>query len=718
MKPVTQALSIARVKTSSPARRSRSPVGRLAGRALLATGMAAALGLCGLALLAAPRTENPSRPNVLLITVDTLRPDALGWISGKNATPVIDGLAREGFRFRAAVSPVPLTLPSHTSLFTGLLPRRHGVRDNGQILDPARATLAKTLRAGGYATAAFVSGYPLRRLFGLDAGFDYYDDRLPTGSEGWVERLASDTTAAALAWVTRARVPWFLWVHYYDPHDPYTPPSAFLRPGPRGAYDGEVAYVDSSIGQLLRGLPAAPASGRITVFAADHAESLGEHQENGHGFFLYDTTVLVPLIFHAPGRLAARESLAPARLIDVAPTILDLLGLPPLAEPDGRTLLPLLSGKANDVGPAYLETQQPWISYGWSPLSGIRESQWKFIQAPRPELYDLQADPLERENVLGKNREKTAALLHSLQKVEARAASDSRRTNDAEAIARLRSLGYLGAGAVGSAPPRNLPDPKDRLVERSMLLQGEDLLRQGKMDQSIALFTAVLKRDPGNRFALSRSGVAQLKKGDLRAAIPPLEEAVRLDPEQAENQFALADALTRTGQYRRAVPHWMEAARLQPRRVAAWSNLGTALGRDGKLAEAVRAFSRAVEIEPKDPLLLANLAFAERGTGKEQAALEHLRKAASLTLPEQFPYSGTLGLLYLKRGDTREAAQWFRRSRPREVDYGEARFELALIELYGGDKLGAKKDLAAALAAQPALRARAEANPALASLLP
>ncbi|MEP6802075.1 MAG: sulfatase-like hydrolase/transferase [Acidobacteriota bacterium] len=669
------------------------------------------------AIRAAPEpARRQARPNVLLITVDTLRPDALGWVAGRNATPVIDSLANASFRFSGAVSPVPLTLPAHVSILTGELPRRHGVRDNGQVLGSERPTLGRALKANGYATAAFVSGYPLRKVFGLDGGFDVYDDHLPAGSEGWVERPATQTTAAALAWVARAHSPWFLWIHYYDPHDPYTPPRAYLRPGPRGAYDGEVAYVDSALGALLRGLPAAPPESRITVLAGDHGESLGEHGESTHGFFLYDSTVLVPLLFHAPGRVTPRVSSLPARLIDITPTLLDLLRLPPLAGMDGRSLTPIFSGAKDDPGTAYLETLQPWLAYGWAPLSGVREAAWKLVRAPRPEVYDLRADPHEAKNLFSGSREQTVALLRELQRFEAAPATDSRRIADPETVARLRSLGYLGSGSSGPPAGRTLADPKDRLAERVLLLQGEDLLRTGKFDQAVAVFSEALRRDPGNHFALFRTGVALSKRGDLLRAIAPLEEAVRLDPEQAESQFALADVLTRSGQYARAIPHWMETARLQPRRPAAWSNLGTALGRAGKLTEAAVAFARAVEVDPGDPLLLANLAFAERGTGKDEAALLHLARAASLS-GDRFPYPGTLGLLYLKKGETAQAAPWLRRSQTKEPDFAEARFELATIEIYAGDKVAAKKDLGTALTASPSLRSRAAANPALASLL-
>lgn len=675
----------------------------------------------GVAALLAQPASVPSpplvAPNVLVITVDTLRPDALGWVAGKNRTPRIDALAREAFRFPAAVAPVPLTLPSHVSLFTGLNPLRHGVRDNGQVMGRGTATLAEILRERRYATGAFVSGFPLRASFGLDSGFERYDDLLPSGREGWVERSGAQTTVAALTWIRTARTPWFAWVHYYEPHDPYTPPPALLRPGPRGAYDGEVAAVDAAVTQLLGGLRVSDPRNLITVFAGDHGESLGEHGESTHGFFLYDTTVLVPLLIHAPGRVAPGQSLSPARLIDVTPTVLDLLRQPPLRDADGSSLLPLLRGKSTRVPPAHLETHQPWLAYGWAPLSGMREEGWKFIKAPKPELYDLRVDPGEGKNLAGISREHGRRLARALEVSESRRPIRAATTADAETASRLRSLGYLSAGASGQPPPKGLADPKDRLRERELLLEGETLLRESKFDAAQQAFGGVLQREPRNPFALFRSGVAFLKRGDLPRAIGRLEEAVRVGPAQPEAQFALADALTRTGQFGRALPHWFESVRLAPRSVPAWANLGTVLLRERRLRDASRALARAVELEPNHSGLLTTLAQTERALGDHANSLKHLTRAASLTPEARFQFSGMMGLLLRQRGANDEALRWLRRSRQGEPDHAEGLFALASLELSGGNREAARRALHEALAAQPALRSRAESDRSLAELL-
>lgn len=681
--------------------------------------------------------DSSAPANLLLVTVDTLRPDALGWVGGTNDTPEIDRLAAEGARFPAAVAPVPLTLPSHASLMTALVPPRHGVRDNGQVLGTAPATLAEALAAAGYATAAFVSGLPLAAAFGLDRGFATYDDRLTAGEGAWLERPAAETTHAAAAWLAAGdAAPWALWVHYYDPHFPYEPPPGLDRAGPRGAYDGEVAAVDRAVGELLRA--AAAASGDrplLTVFTADHGESLGEHGEGTHGFFVYDATVLVPLVVRFPGRVAPAESRAPARLVDVAPTVLDLLGLPPLAGGDGvdgRSLAPFIAGRRAgpppEIPPAYLETRQPWTSYGWSPLAAVRDGRYKLIAAPRPELYDLAADPGETVNLLapataagrpapaGEEAERAARRLRTaLREVEARPAASAGATDDPETLARLAALGYVGAGAAAGEPPPGLPDPKDRIALRETLTEADDRLRRGRTAEALAGFERVLAAEPGNRFALVRSGIALGRLGRHDEAIDRLRRAAA-DPAQAETRTALADALLRAGRPAEAADEWAEAVRLQPRRAAAWSGLGTALGRAGRPADAVEAMARAVELEPSSPERLVRLAFAEHAAGRTADAAAHLGAAASLA-PDRFAHAGALGLLLADLGRAAEARPWLAASRPEEPEFAAARHRLAALAAAAGDLAAARRALAEAIAADPALRARAAADPRLAPLL-
>lgn len=660
-------------------------------------------------LLAGCQRDEQPPPNVLLITVDTLRPDALGWVSGRNETPAIDQLAEEGYAFATAVAHVPLTLPSHTSMMTGLIPPRHGVRDNGHIVSPELETLASRLRDHGYHTAAFVSGFTLQASFGLDLGFDHYNDELPSGVEGWLVRRAEETTAAALAHIREVEPPWFLWVHYFDPHDPYDPPEAFRREGSRGDYDGEVAYTDASIAALRKGLNdlEPPA---ITIFAADHAESLGEHGENGHGVFIYDTTMVVPLIVHAPDLVSPGRGDAVPRLTDIAPTLLSLLDLPPLEDIDGVDMTPMLQGEAQEIPPAYIESRMSWIAYGWAPLSGLREENWKYIQAPTPELYNLGSDRDELHNLYQQELVRADNMATRLDELAAVPRVASETVQDQALLDKLRSLGYLGAGRADSTVPSDAPDPKDRDIERRWLETAEARLRLGRFDTALEIFAEVLQRDPDNRFATLRSGIAHLKAGRLEQAISYLSRSVELDPEQAEARFALADALSRSGRDEDAIEQWLETVRLQPRRVAAWANLGTLLARAGEHQRAREALGHAFSLDPDNGTLLANMVVLDRAAGTAADTRSMLLEMAEQRGPE-FAHHAALGLLLIGAGEPASARPWLQQARPDQHGFAEARWQLAVMLGLAGEEVAARNALGEAMQSDPGIADRARNHP-------
>ncbi len=372
---------------------------RVLGLVAAAAALAAALWLA---------RAGPTRPNVLLVTIDTLRADRLGCYGyTAGATPVQDALAGRGVRFATAIAHAPLTGPSHASLLTGLTPLRHGVRDNGRpTLAATVPTLAEAFRDAGWRTAAFVSGFPLDHRFGFDRGFESYDDRLPRGSDprraAFVERTAERTTGAVLRWLGTAApsAPWFLWVHYFDPHAPYEPPPEQAARFAGRPYDGEVAFVDAQLGRLLQAVENGN-RGRETLVlvTSDHGESLGEHGEETHGVFIYDATLRVPLVLAGPGVPRGRVSHTVARGIDVAPTLLALAGAPPLRGAQGRSLVPSLSGEELDDAPTYVESLFVALNLGWAPLHGWRTARMKLIDAPQPELYALDQDPREQTNL-------------------------------------------------------------------------------------------------------------------------------------------------------------------------------------------------------------------------------------------------------------------------------------------------------------------------------
>lgn len=692
-----------------------------------------ALCLAGLVLAGGAAAEAPAEapaeaastgpPDVLLITVDTLRPDALGWVAGRNATPVIDGLAASGYRFPSAVSPLPLTQPAHASLFTGLRPRRHGVRSNGRVLNQGIPVLSEALGRAGYRTAAFVSGYPLAKEGGLDRGFAHYDDRFTEGASGrqggqGVERSAADTVQAASAWLARGSGPWFVWLHFYDPHDPYQPPQAHAGgSGPRAAYDGEVRAVDAAIGQFLATADD-PRRQRLTIFTADHGESLGDHGETTHGFFIYESTMAIPLIVHWPQRVRPGQSGEAVRLLDVSPTILDLLGLPAFEAIDGTSLRPLMEGKAWLTPDAYMESQRPWLSYGWAPLRALRRGPWKLIAAPRSELYHLGEDPGETTNLLSRERRLAGDLATTLEAIEARPAASGGVLDDPQTLARLRSLGYTGGAVDEDAAPADAVDPKLRLEQWHLLGEAQQLLDDGRLTEALERFDRVLAEDADNPFALGRSGAALAEAGQMQAAIPRLQRVVELRPDDHEARSALARALTRGRQLDAAIGHWMELTRRQPRRLDGWTNLASTLGMSGAPEKAVEAFEHALSLDPERPDTLIKLAFAHHGAKQPGRAIDRLLAATRLMGAQNFPHSGALGILLLRAGRGGEAAPWLARSRPQEGDFAEARYQLARWLATQGDRERAEKALAEALERQPDWRARAAEDDVLKALLP
>jgi choline-sulfatase len=557
-------------------------------------------------VLAGCSGQTTESPDILVVTIDTLRPDALGWHDGRNATPTLDAIAGEGLVFRNGVTSVPITLPAHAAIMTGCYPFRLGINDNGQSLAPGSATLAAALQARGYLTAAFVSGFPLKRMFGLDQGFDRYDDEMPAGKEGFVERRAQDTTAAAIAWLTAQDrdAPMLVWVHYYDPHAPYEPPREFWQPGARGSYDGEVAYTDYWIGELLAGWNAARARARVTVVTSDHGEALGEHGEDTHGFFVYDSTILAPVIWHWPGRIAARRDDAQVRHIDIAPTLAKIAGVAaPNAGCEGRALDAVLEGGAAEARSAHIETYLPWNYFGWSPLTALREPPLKYIDAPVPELFDLEADPGEAENLHASAATRGDRLVVALDAIRAAPVLQAAAAPAQDIVSQLRGLGYIGMGQGAASLPANLADPKERIELRRQLMAADAALSAGRLEPGLAVLDAALATEPGSRFAALRAGTHLLQVGQVERALPYLQTAVANDHERAEARFALGDALMRSGRFDEALQQWLELARLQPRRFEAWFNIAICHRRLGREAQAQSALQRAREIDPDNRAL-------------------------------------------------------------------------------------------------------------------
>jgi choline-sulfatase len=433
--------------------------------------------------------NGPQRPvNVLIITLDTTRADALPAYGGTNLeTPALDRLAREGVVFEQATSSVPLTLPAHCSLFTGLLPTHHAVRDNADpALSDAQTTLSEILRGGGFDTAAFVGSAVVGNERGLRQGFDMYSDPHAPDSSARARRPANVVVDQAIEWIAHRDSRFFAWIHLYDAHAPYAPPEPYRTMYEDVPYLGAIAFVDAQIARVLTALDWRALLDRtLIVVVGDHGESLGDHGEDAHGIFLYQSTVRVPLVVRLPG-FSPRRVEDVTRLIDVMPTVLDALGLPSPSM-DGVSLLPLMRNEASHLDlEAYSESLYPG-RFGWSALRSLRAGRFKFVSAPRPELYDLQVDPRELHNVYDDRRELAAlmsARLDDLASESPPRESDPLRTLSASARERLMALGYIASVPVlpAAAPPQSLADPKDRIALYNAMVQARN--RGGARDGS------------------------------------------------------------------------------------------------------------------------------------------------------------------------------------------------------------------------------------------
>ena len=468
--------------------------------------------------------DKAPRPlSVLLVTLDTTRADRLGcYGDGRAETPQLDKVARHGVLFRQAYAHVPLTCPSHASLLTGLLPTRHGVRDNGgYVLSPSVPTLAERFVQNGHRTGAFVSAFVLDRRFGLGRGFETYFDRVPGarandrgGDPSGRSVRAEETVGRALKWLDDAPArPFFLWVHLFDPHHPYTPPEPYASRFRDDPYRGEIAYMDSQVGRLF---DVAAKRGALVAVIGDHGEGLGDHQEVTHSYFIYSNTQRVPFLLSLPGHIAeGREVNGVVRGVDLTPTLLDLAGLATLPSLDGASLRgQLVGGNSGDAGPAYLESYHPRFWWGAQELLGLRSGPWLFIEAPRPELYEVNADPAERMNLAGSRPVELDALRGRLRALNAGGAPPQANARmDPQTVRNLRALGYLGAGQAPLPAEGPLPDPKDNGPVLEAVTRGHDFLENGKPAEALGEFQRALALNPRSASVREREAETLLQLG-------------------------------------------------------------------------------------------------------------------------------------------------------------------------------------------------------------
>jgi len=691
-----------------------------------------------------PRGVDAAGLNLVVVTLDTTRADRIGCYGAKDvATPNLDALAARGVRFAAAVSPMPLTLPAHCTLFTGLLPGAHGVRDNGGFkLGPEHVTLAEVLKERGFATGGFVSAFVLDHRWGISQGFDtYYDDfdlkQEEKLSMGEIQRPGNETLDHALAWIRGQKDRrFFAWVHLYDPHAPYDPPEPYKSRYPGRPYDGEIAWTDSLVGRLVDELNRLDLTKKTVIAVlADHGESLGEHGESGHGYFIYEPVTHIPFVLATPySKTHGRVVEAVVRTIDIAPTLLDLVGYAGALTGAGSNLVPLLGGGA-EPGDGYSESYYARFHYGWSELRAIRTKRWHFIEAPKAELYDLGSDPNELTNLASRELSTVERLRSSLSEFErasiATRASTSPVEEDEETLRKLASLGYVGGTAVDDATSwRDLPDPKDRLGIYDRIGHIRTLIRSGKEDEAIPLLDGVLKEAPEVIDAYYTLGNCYLKKkdfgkaaeyyratlakrpdhdyamigladtlvaqGHVDEAIAGYEHFLKSDPTNAQILYRLAQVQLDAGHDDEAAASFRRTLDAEPKTARAEVGMGVVAFHKKDVAGAKAALARALAIDAKARWARYNQALIAESEGDPAGAIADYR-AEIAEYPDAYKALFNLGRLLGKSGDFANAVALLRRTVEHQPDWPIGHFYLAQALLQSGDLDGAKVEALHAL---------------------
>ncbi len=629
-------------------------------------------------------------PNVLLITLDTTRSDRLGCYGyAGGSTPALDSLAADGVRFTRARCNVPLTLPSHTTMMTGLYPPEHGCRVNGtHALAKEIPTFAEAFAARGYRTAAFVAAFVLDRRFGLDRGFGTYDQyevpderEVQAGTVMYRYRRGDKVADAALAWLGKnSGRPFFCWVHFFDPHRPYYVPKEVRDIGK--AYDLEVSFMDRQVGRILEYLESRNLRGRTIVIAmGDHGEGLGDHGEEEHGLLLYDSVMRVPLIVSRPGRFPpGLRSDALVSSVDLLPTVFDLLGWKPAGRVSGRSFAPALAGKPAEGAPCYGETEFPLTEYGWSPLRSLTRPGWKYIDAPREELYDLEKDPGEDANLFAKDgarAKEMEARLALVEKGMTKAEASKVATDEAGRRA-LESLGYLGG--VSAAPAGEgtaLRDPKDAVWMRVEFIRAADMRERGDAAGADGILRRLIGESPESyafRYAL---GKTLFERGLYAEALPEFEEMARRTLGDFRAHYNLGKTLIKLGRYDRAIGELKAAVTLDGSVKDGYNNLGLALLGAGRADEAIAVFKQSIALDPKQTDPHNNMGNALLALGRLDEAGEEFGKAAEAD-PGFFEGRYNIGLVRMRQGRYEEAADAFGRASVLRPGFAEAHRNLGL----------------------------------------
>ena len=655
--------------------------------------------LAGAALLllfacrGASRAPAPTRPNIVLITIDTLRADRLN----AETMPNVSALAAAGTRFTNARAGVPLTEPSHTSILTGALPSQTGVHLNGTVPASPQKTIAGALHDAGYRTGAFVGAYVLDGRFGLSVGFDTYDDRVerdPSGAPRLeAERRGDHVVDAALAWLRQDDGrPFFAWIHLYDPHAPYDPPPEYLGRAKGRAYDGEVLFADAQAGRVLDWLKTSGHEDRtIVAIAGDHGEGLGDHGEETHGMLAYDSTLRVPLVIRQPNRASSTIG-TPVSLVDLSGTLLQLAGVP---VPQTMQKTSMLSSAARDV---YAETQYPRTA-GWHALAALADPRWKLIASSETELYDLQNDPGETHN-LAPERTTVASSMRSRATELAAPAAGTQATTSPEVRDRLQSLGYVASSGAAAIDNDKAANPADEIYAWNTFERELSTLSAGNAARALPGLGKLARSYPEAPLFQATYARALKDAGRIRDALEIYRRAIARWPDDASIYHDLAVAASAAGRNDEAARAEQAALALEPSNGAAANGLGLVETSKGRAQDAERAFERAVGADPTNAVYWTNLGNARRDSGNAAGAEQAYRTALDRD-PRSADAANGIGVLLVQAGRSADAVAWFERALAGDDTFVDAHLNLGIAYQESGQREKAAEQYRRVLAIAP-----------------